>query len=302
MNALEKRINSAAGLLELAKRAWRRSARLQAGALLVGFMAAIAVLGPYLAPYPSDGMGVVPLNAADRAGKPPCPEFPFGTDSLGRDVLSRVLMGARLALAQILLVVSLSLALGLLVGVYAAYYRGPVEAVLNYASEVFLAIPAIVIALALRLVLGQGLHVVVASLVLSWWPWYARTSYVYARAVAEMEYVLLARLAGVPDRVVVFRHVVRNVLPLVLVQAITDLGSVLLEASAINFLGLGLPPDAPDWGIIVQNGFKYIASMPWISMFPGLFILVTALGFSLVGDSLREEVDPKMRRRWKLWF
>jgi len=302
MSAIRARFNSAAGFLDLAKRAWKKSARFRAGTLLVGIMVSIAVLGPHLAPYPLDGWGVVPRNAAERAGKPPCPEFPFGTDSLGRDVLSRVLVGARLALVQIALVVSVSLALGLLVGACAAYYKGPVEALLNYVSEIFLALPAMVIALALRLALGQGLHVVVVSLILSWWPWYARSSYVYARAVVEMEYVLLARLAGVPGRTVLFRHVLANVLPPVLVQAITDLGSVLLEASAINFLGLGLPPDAPDWGIIVQNGFRYIVSMPWISMFPGVFILATALGFSLVGDSLREEMDPKMRRRWKLWF
>jgi len=302
MSALRGRFNSAAGFLDLARRAWRRSTRFRVGSLLVAAMVAMAVLGPYVAPYPSDGWGLVPRNAAERAGKPPCLEFPFGTDNLGRDVLSRVLVGARLALLQIALVVSVSLALGLFVGVCAAYYRGPVEALLNYAAEVFLALPAMVIALALRLALGQGFHVVVTSLILSWWPWYARSSYVYARAVVEMEYVLLARLAGVPDRTVLLRHVVVNVLPPVLVQAITDLGSVLLEASAINFLGLGLPPDAPDWGIVVQNGFKYIVSMPWVSMFPGAFILATALGFSLVGDSLREEMDPKMRRRWKLWF
>ncbi len=302
MNASRARFNSAVGFLDLARRAWKRSARLRVGAFLVGVVVFMAVLGPHVAPHPSDGWGVVPRNAAERAGKPPCPEFPFGTDNLGRDVLSRVLVGARLALVQITLVVSVSLALGLLVGVCAAYYKGPVEALLNYAAEVFLALPALVVALALRLALGQGLHIVVASLILSWWPWYARSSYIHARAVVEMEYVLLARLAGVPARTVLFRHVLANVAPPVLVQAITDLGSVLLEASAINFLGIGLPPDAPDWGVIVQNGFRYIVSMPWVSMFPGAFILITALGFSLVGDSLREELDPKMRRRWKLWF
>lgn len=275
---------------------------MKAGLLITFFIAALAVLGQYLAPHPSEGAGIVPPNAAERMGKPPSLEFPFGTDNLGRDVLSRVLMGARLALLQVLLVTGASLGVGLIVGVYAAYYRGAIETILNYITEIFLALPAIVLALALRIALGQGLHVVVLSLVLSWWPWYARASYVYARAVAEMEYVLLAQLAGVPGRIIVFRHVLRNVMPAVLVQAITDLGSVLLEASAINFLGLGLRPDEPDWGIIVQNGFKYITSTPWVSMFPGLFILVTALGFSMVGDSLREEIDPRMRRRWKLWF
>jgi len=286
----------------LVGRAWRGSARFRAGVAMSLLILALAAVGPLVAPHPSEGMGQVPPDAAERAGRPPSLEFPMGTDSLGRDVLSRVLMGARLALVQVGTVVALSLAVGLLVGVLAAYYRGLVEAALTYATEVFLALPAIVVALALRLALGQGFHTLVLSLILSWWPWYARASFVYARSVVEMDYVLLARLAGVPDRIILLRHVLRNVVQPVLVQAITDLGSVLLEASAINFLGLGLEPDAPDWGIIAQNGFKYVTSMPWISLFPGLFILLTALGFSLVGDALREGLDPRLRRRWRLWF
>ncbi len=290
------------GLGELARRAWSRSLRFRAGVVIVVVMVAVAILGPFIAPYPSDGWGAVPPKAAERAGKPPGPEFLLGTDHLGRDVLSRILVGAWLALAQSLAVISIGLALGLLLGICAAYYRQAIEATINYIAEVFLALPAVILALALRMVLGQGIHVVIGSLLLTWWPWYARVAYVYARSIAEMEYITLAKLAGVPGRRILVRHIAANVLPPVLVQAITDVGSVLLEAAAINFLGLGLPPDAPDWGIIVQNGFKYVISMPWISLFPGLFILLTALGFSMLGDSLREELDPKMRRRWRLWF
>lgn len=290
------------GLGELARRAWSRSWRFRAGMVMVVAMVALAILGPFIAPYPSDGWGAVPPRAAERVGKPPSPEFLLGTDHLGRDVLSRILVGAWLALAQSLTVISVGLALGLLLGICAAYYRQTIEATINYVAEVFLALPAVILALALRMVLGQGVHVVIGSLLLTWWPWYARVAYVYARSITEMEYVILAKLAGVPGRRILVKHVAANVLPPVLVQAITDIGSVLLEAAAINFLGLGLPPDAPDWGIIVQNGFKYVISMPWISLFPGLFILLTALGFSMLGDSLREELDPKMRRRWRLWF
>lgn len=287
------------GLLE---RAWRRSVRFRAGVFITSFILALALFGPLLAPYPSEGAGYVPLDAAQRTGLPPSPQFLLGTDHLGRDVLSRVLMGARLALVQVVTVVAASFTIGLLAGTLAAYKRGLPETLLNYAAEVFLALPAIVVALALRLALGQGFHVLVLSLTLSWWSWYARVAYIYARSIVEMDYVLLARLAGVPDRVIMFRHVLRNVVQPVLVQAITDLGSVLLEASSINFLGLGLKPDEPDWGIIVQNGFMYVVSMPWISLPPGFFILLTALGFSLLGDTLREELDPRLRRRWELWF
>jgi len=302
MSWIKRRMGGRIGSLEPFERAWRRSVRFKVGTFLSCFALVMAIIGPFVAPYPSEGRGQVPPSAAARAGRPPSLEFPMGTDHLGRDVLSRVLMGARLALAQTLTVVGISLAVGMAVGVLAAYYGGFVEAVLNYATEVFLALPAIVIALALRLAIGQGFQTLILSLVLAWWPWYARSSYVYARSVVEMDYVLLAKLAGVPSLTIILRHVVRNILQPVLVQAITDLGSVLLEASAINFLGLGLGPDEPDWGIIVQNGFRYVTSMPWVSFFPGLFILLTALGFSLVGDALREELDPRLRRRWRLWF
>lgn len=298
----ESRRSNLGGLEELAKRAWSRSLRFRSGIVIVVAMVTLAIFGPFIAPYPSDGWGVVPPRAAERAGKPPSSEFLLGTDHLGRDILSRIMVGAWLALAQSLAVILVGLALGLLLGICAAYYRQAIETIVNYVAEVFLALPAIVLALALRMILGQGLHVVIGSLLLTWWPWYARVAYVYARSITEMDYVTLAKLAGVPTRKVLLKHVAVNVLPPVLVQAITDMGSVLLEAAAINFLGLGLPPDAPDWGIIVQNGFKYVISMPWISLFPGLFILLTALGFSMLGDSLREELDPKMRRRWRLWF
>jgi hypothetical protein len=127
-------------------------------------------------------------------------------------------------------------------------------------------------------------------------------TYVYARSVMEMDYVTLARLSGLSPVKIMSRHVMRNVLTPVLVQAVTDMGSVLLEASTINFLGLGLPLNSPEWGVILLEGLGVLEIAPWISAYPGLFLLITALGFSLVGDTLREEMDPRLRRRWRLWF
>ncbi|WFO74872.1 ABC transporter permease [Desulfurococcaceae archaeon MEX13E-LK6-19] len=287
---------------KLLARAWRKRIGFRIGLVLATIITFMAVFGPWIAPYPEEGWGIAKPETQLRGPQPPSIEHPFGTDILGRDLLSRILIGAGYALLQITLVVSISLVIGFVVGVTAAYYRGVIEKILNYFTEVFMAFPAIIIALALNTLVGRGLYVVIASLVITWWSWYARIAYVHARGIREMDYVVLAELAGVPSWKIVLRHIMPNTFTPVFVQAITDSGSVLLEAAAINFLGLGLPSDYPDWGVLVQNGFRYIYSYPWISLIPGAFILLAALGFSLLGDSLREELDPKLRRRWRLWF
>ncbi len=287
-------------LKELMIRAWHRRKTFRAGVLISLILVLMAILGPFIAPYPEEGWGIPPLE--ERGAQPPSWDHLFGTDANGRDIFSRVLIGASIALLQVVIVVTASLLIGLLIGAVSAYYRGPAEKILNYFVEVFMAFPAIIVALALRSIIGRGLLVVLLSLIITWWSWYARIAYVYARSIREMEYVLLAELAGLPRWKILFRHIIPNTMTPVIVQAITDTGSVLLEAASINFLGLGLPADYPDWGVLVQNGFNYIYSYPWISLIPGFFILLTALGFSLVGDTLREELDPRLRRRWKLWF
>lgn len=299
---IHKRLLLGFGFLDFVFKAWKRSLRLKIGMSISIIIILLGLLAPILAPYPREGMGYVPEDALQKLRLPPSPQHVFGTDTRGRDVFSRVLLGIQSALLQIFIVVLSSLFIGLFMGVIAAYYKGFVEILISYLIELFMSIPAIVVALALRLILGSGLLTVVLSLITTWWAWYGRVTYIYSRSIVEMDYVLLAKLSGVSSLKIIFRHVVRNASPPVFVQAVTDLGSVLLEASAINFLGLGLPPDSPEWGVIMQEGIQYISISPWISVFPGIFLLVTALGFSLIGDSLREEIDPKMRRKWRLWF
>lgn len=279
-----------------------RKKRFKIGLSIVVVMVVLAVLSPLIAPYPEEGLGYVPPDAVARARLPPNPRNIFGTDTRGRDLFSRVIFGIWSALTQISIVILASLGIGVIIGVSAAYFRGMVEGILNYFIELFMSIPAVIIALAIRLTTGPGLHTVILSLIITWWSWYARITYVYARSIVEMEYVTLAKISGLSHLKIIYRHVLRNSLPPVLVQAITDTGSVLLEATSINFIGLGVPLNAPEWGVIMLEGLPVITIAPWITMFPGLFLLITALGFSLIGDVLREGVDPRMRRRWKLWF
>lgn len=277
------------------------------GLLSICLLAVLALLSPYIVPYPHEGYGYTGPDVLARGCVPPSPKHPFGTDVLGRDILSRVLIASRTALLQVFLVIVISLSLGLAIGVCAAYFKGAIELVLNYLIELFMSIPTIVIALLFRMTMGFGLHVVVSSLALVWWAWYARIAYVYAKNVVEMDYVILAKLSGLNPIKILGRHVLSNIAQPMLVQAISDMGSVLLEASAINFLGLGLPPGSPDWGVMLYEavsnfGVELFRTAPWLGIVPGLFILSTTLCFSLVADCLREELDPRLRRRWRLWF
>ncbi|MEM4528099.1 MAG: ABC transporter permease [Desulfurococcaceae archaeon] len=288
-------------ILTIFSKAWNKL-KFKVGISIVLLMFTLSLIGPFIVPFPHEGYGYVPENAFQRTLKPPSYPFIFGTDTRGRDLFSRVVLGARSAFLQVFTVISISLVIGLFAGILAAYLKGVVEVLINYLIELFMGLPAIIMALALRLTMGQGIVVVIVSLILTWWSWYARITYVYARAITEMEYVVLARLSGVNPFKIITRHVLRNAFPPVFVQSITDVGSVLLEASAINFLGLGMPLDSPEWGVIMYEGIRFIERAPWISLFPGLFLLISAIGFGLVGDCLREEIDPRLRRKWRLWF
>jgi peptide/nickel transport system permease protein len=282
--------------------------RFKIGLVIVVVMVAMAILAPYIAPYPDEGLGRVPLDGEGRRLLPPNPQHLLGTDTLGRDLLSRIMFAARAALMQSTIVIALSLVIGLVVGSFAAYFKGLVESALTYLTELFMAVPSLVIALFIRLATNTpGYHVVIVSLTLTWWAWYARISYVYAKGVVELDYVVLAKLAGLHPLKIVGRHILRVIFQPMAVQAISDLGSALLEASAINFMGLGLPRDYPDWGVILFEGLRELSATafiraPWLVVFPGLFILITTLGFALLADPLREELDPRLSRRWRLWF
>jgi peptide/nickel transport system permease protein len=284
-----------------------RKYRFKIGLSITVAILVLSLVSQYIAPYPREGLGYVPVGEESRRLLPPSPQYLFGTDTLGRDLFSRVIMASRSAIIQAFSVVFLSLIIGLIVGVLAAYFKGLVELVLNYLTELFMAIPSIVIALFFRLTLEAGFHVVIISLVTTWWAWYARITYVYAKGVVELDYVVLAKLSGLSPAKIIMRHVVGVIIQPILVQAISDLGSALLEASGINFMGLGLPPGYPDWGVILYEGISEMGIIaftraPWLVFYPGLFILLTTLGFTLLADPLREDLDPRLRRRWKLWF
>lgn len=285
------------------QRCWRRR-DFRAGLAILVALALVAVLSPVLAPYPEEGEGLVTEAARLRGPLPPSAEHPFGTDVFGRDVLSRVLVGSRYSLLQTILVVGGSLALGVLLGSLAGYLGGLLGALMSYAIELFLPLPPILVAAALSVVVGPGMHTVVLSLVMTWWAWYARIAYVQSRQLRDLDFVKVSEALGFGRVHVALHHILPNVAPQVAVQAVLDSAAVLLEVSSINFLigGIAAPFDAPDWGTMIGYGFRYITSYWWMSLFPGLLLTLAAFGLILVGDAVSEESSPSLRRRWRLWF
>ncbi|MFF2273491.1 ABC transporter permease [Agromyces sp. NPDC058136] len=272
-----------------------RTDRLAAlGLALIVLVVILAVFGPWLAPFPEQGYGET--NVATRGLAPSAAHW-FGTDQLGRDVLSRVIIGARPALTISLFVVFVAALIGIPLGAIAGYRGGWLDEVLMRVTEVFQAFPPLLLAMVTVAILGPSLMNAGLALAICWWPWYARLVRAEARSLRDRPFVEAARSIGVPMWRILPRHILRNCLTPVLVQATVDVGSVVLAAGSLAFIGLGAQPPAPDWGLMVAEGRGQIFTAWWISTFPGLAIFVTVLGFNLLGDALRDFFDPRQVQR-----
>ncbi|MCK2212455.1 ABC transporter permease [Actinomadura sp. ATCC 31491] len=257
-----------------------------AGAVVVVLLALAAVLAPWLAPYPPDPR---PLEAL----LPPGGAHWFGTDKVGRDVLSQILYGARTSLSVAVAVLAVSAAAGVALGVVAGYAGGLLRDVIMRVTDVFLAFPALLLSLALAVVLQPGVNTVVLAIAVTWWPWYARLAASAAASIATRPYVDAARCLGVPAPLIVLRHVLPNSLTPVLVQISLDAGGVTLTSAALSYLGLGAQEPTAEWGLMVQQGQSYFTTNWWVVTFPGLAILVTAFAFNVLGEGLRNALDPR---------
>ena len=278
------------GFMRRAARAIRRDWLALFGLVVIAIVVLFALLGPWLAPIPGEGSGVV--NMDDRL-LPPSADYPFGTDELGRDVLSRVILGARIAVQVSLTVVGLAILIGVPLGAVAGYHRGLLDAVIMRITDLFLAFPPLLLALAIVAALGPGLQNATLALVISWWPWYTRIARGLAVSLREWPVVDAARAMGIREPTIIFRHVVPNSVGPIVVQATIDIGTVILAAGSLAFIGLGARPPAPDWGLMVAEGRQFILDEWWISTFPGLAIFFTVLAFNLVGDLLLRLLDPR---------
>lgn len=261
-----------------------------AGFIIISGFFFIAIFGPLVAPYD-------PYLTAFKARLPPSTDHLFGTDSLGRDIFSRVLYGARISLFTGIIVVSLSIAIGASLGAFSGFLGGKIDAVLMRVVDVFLGFPSFVLALALAAALGRGITSAELALLVGLFPWYARLVRGQTLSLREMDYVEAARLAGASNLRIVFTHIIPNCMTPILIQASMDMGLTILLASGLGFLGIGAQPPEPEWGLMCAGARRYMMGYWWTVTFPGLAIAITVLGFSLLGDGLRDILDPRYRRR-----
>lgn len=289
-NQMPAVISERPGFVRRAVRAIAHDPLAIVGVLIILIVAIAAVLGPWLAPTPGSGAGVIDV---DQRLLPPSREYPFGTDALGRDVFSRVILGARIAVQVSLVVVGLAVLVGVPLGAAAGYLGGWMDGLIMRITDLFLAFPPLLLAMAIVAALGPGLQHATLALVVSWWPWYARIARGMAVTLREWPFVDAARSMGIKDRVIVARHIIPNSIGPIVVQATIDIGTVILAAGALAFIGLGARPPAPDWGLMVAEGRSFILEQWWLSTFPGLAIFFTVLAFNLVGDLLLRLLDPR---------
>ena len=269
----------------------RKNVGASLGVLLLLFIVALAAVGPPLAPYS-------PIHQALReAFTPPSPAHPFGTDQVGRDVLSRVVFGARISLEVAVLVLALALVTGGLLGAVAGYYGGLVDEGISRAADVFFAFPQFLLAMAIVAALGPSLNHAMLSVAISYWPRYARLMRASVLAAKNAPYVEAARVIGAGDWRVITKCLMPNALAPMFVQGTMDAGIAILTTASLSFVGLGAAPPTPEWGGMVAEGRGLLTTAWWVPFFPGLFIAVTVAGFMFLGDGLRDLLDPTLRGR-----
>jgi peptide/nickel transport system permease protein len=264
-----------------------------AGAAIIAFIIVVAVFAPWIAPDPDEGRGA--SNIAQRM-QAPSTEHIFGTDEFGRDVFSRVVFGARIPLVVAAAVIGGCVLIGVPLGGFAGYYGGKLDEAIMRITDVFLAFPGLLLAIALVAFLGPSLRNAMIALIISWWPWYTRLVRSLAVSLRNRPYVEASGVMGVRRSTIVRRHILPGVVGAIIIQVSVDLGAVVLEAAGLSFIGLGAQPPTPDWGLMVAEGRQYILDQWWIATFPGLAIFVLVLAGNLVGDGVRDILDPRTKR------
>lgn len=268
----------------------RQSPLVVVGFALIGLFIAVAIFAPWIAPHGGEE------RFWQLAQQPPSWEFPFGTDTTGGDIYSRVIWAARLDLAIALTVVISAILIGSVLGSVSGFLGRAFDEMLMRITDVFLAFPALILAMAVAAALGRNLTNLTIALMVVWWPTYARLIRGQVLTEKEKLYVDAARAVGASPTRIIFRHVLPNSIFPIIVQATLDLGGVILTAAGLSFIGFGAGAGVAEWGMMIADGRSYLFQSPWIATFPGLAILLSSLGLNLVGDGLRDVLDPRLRR------
>jgi peptide/nickel transport system permease protein len=261
-----------------------------AGTVIVLIMIIFTIAAPILAPYPSHIGTFVDFANASR---PPSVAHWFGTDDIGRDILSRAIFGLRTSLGLSIVVLTIAVPVGVVIGLVAGYFAGFAGAILMRVTDVFLALPPLVLAMAIMGLLAPTMTNVMVAISVMYWPWHARLAYSLARSLRHEDYVAASRIVGASSGYIMFNEMLPNCIPSILIKTTFDLAFVILLIASLGFVGLGVQPPTPDLGRMVADGVRFLPFSWWISLFPGLMVMMVVLGFSLFGDGLRDALEDR---------
>lgn len=269
----------------------RTKAKLIIFAALVAALLLMAVFAEVICPYDPN------LQDLGSALQPPSFEHPFGTDRYGRDMLSRVIIGSQASISATLALVLIITVTGTVIGVICGYFGGAIDAVVMRISDICLAFPGLVFALAIAAVLNGGIQNAVIALAFISWPKYSRIARSQTLAVKNTDYISAAQLAGSTSFWTIIKHVLPNIVGPILVTAMLDIGTMMMEIAALSFLGLGAQPPTAEWGSMMSGGRSMLQTYPWVVLTPGIAIFVSVVLFNLLGDTVRDYIDPRNTRR-----
>lgn len=274
-------------------RNYRKSPSAMVGLIIVAIIVILAVVSQFIYDYNTD---IVQQDIMNRFLAPGSEGHLLGTDQYGRDVLTRILYGAKYSLSVGLVSVAISCVVGSTLGLIAGYYGGVIENIILRVCEVFMGIPSVLLGIAIMSAFGQSLFVLMLAVGLVYVPMFARTARAAVLPVREEEYIEAARVSGVGDLKIIFSHVLPNALSPIIVQVTMGVANGILSASFLSFLGLGVPVPAPEWGAMLSSGREFIRDYGYLTTLPGLAIMITVLAFNLMGDGLRDALDPKLKQ------
>ena len=259
------------------------------GFLLVFIIIFMAAFAPLIATY-----NPLEVNFANKL-QPPSHTHIFGTDEVGRDIFSRIVYGSRISLKVGLLVVLISFPVGTILGAIAGYFGGLVDQIIMRLTDIFLSFPGIILSMSIAAALGPSIENVLLALAVVWWPWYTRIVRSSVLSIKNAEFIEASRALGAHPFRILFKDILPNSIAPASIQASLDLGFVILAAAGLSFIGLGAQPPSPEWGAMLSSSREILREAWWAATFPGLAILFTVLGFNLLGDGLRDVLDPKQR-------
>ncbi len=290
-NAPRSRMQARLGRAYLSWRTFAENRLALIGLGIIILLLAVAALAPVLAPYPPNAPELTQRLA------PPSAAHWLGTDELGRDIFSRIIHGSRLTLYVVVLVAVIAAPVGLLIGTVAGFAGGWVDMVLMRITDIFLAFPKLILALAFVAALGPGIENAIIAIAVTAWPPYARIARAETITIRGTDFIKAARLQGAGPARLVWGHVMPLCLPSLIVRVTLDMAGIILTAAGLGFLGLGAQPPLPEWGAMISSGRKFMLDQWWVAAMPGVAIFVVSLGFNLLGDGLRDVLDPKAEER-----